>query len=273
MKLRFASISLVLGLLAGCGGGGGGGGPTQPQPQPDPQILSISPTPVRAGEDVIIRGTNLQGNAALAPAQSSVQVIIGNRTLTPSSAGPAEVIARVPLDLMPGNHSVRITANGRSSNTISHPFSVFTVTGTYSAEGPRVFDSCNVDDDPIGTVNEFEVSLTDNRPSLGMRIGGFRFTGTIGDGGDFSGQFQQTDPSLGVTTTVTLGGNILTLSNGAQGFSGMVSIAFTGGPLPPCSVRWNVLGTRLTTTPTARVLIMDSDVNPTLSGIYRLLAR
>ncbi|MGH7544077.1 MAG: IPT/TIG domain-containing protein [Gemmatimonadota bacterium] len=240
---------LGLALAVACSGGGGNG-PAGPEEPPAPMIQSLEPNPVRAGEELIIRGSNLQA-AALESAQQSVQVLLDGQPLTPISATNTEVVVEIPIEVEPGNHTLRVrTAGGDLTNTSTLAVHVFTVTGTYVALGPQTNDTCGVDDTPIGTVEEFEVSLTDNRPTLNIRVGGFRFNGSLGNGGDFQGQLQETDPGTGLVSTVSLNGNMQVADDGTAGFSAFLDLDFSGGVLPPCGIDWTLLGARVTTTPT-----------------------
>jgi hypothetical protein len=246
--VRFVWLPVALALACG---GSGGGGPTEPEEPPAPTIQSLDPNPVRAGEDLIIRGSNLQAANALQPAQQGVQVLIDGRTLSPTSVTNTEVVVELPLDIEPGNHTVRVrNAAGVLTNTSTLEVHVFTVTGTYRALGPQTDDTCGVDDTPIGTVEEFEISLTDNRPTLSIRVGGFRFNGSLGNGGDFQGQLQEVDPGTGLVSTVSLNGNMIVGDDGAAGFTAFLDLDFSSPIFPPCGVDWTLIGARQTTVAT-----------------------
>lgn len=260
---------LAVPLAFACGGGSGS--PTDLE-EPVPAIQSLDPNPARAGEELIIRGSNLQTPAgSLQPAQG-IEVLLDGRVLTPSSATDSEIVVTLPLDITPGSHTLRVrTGAGELTNTVPFQVHIFTVTGTYRAEGPRSSDTCLIDGTPIGTVEDFEVSLTDNRPTLSMRVGAFRFNGTLGNGGDFTGQLQQMDPGTGLVSTVSLNGNMIAPQDDIAGFTAFLRLSFSGGVLTPCGVTWTLVGARFTNVATAisPASISTADRRQALQGLHR----
>lgn len=268
---RFLSTVTVLMSLVSCGGGNGGS-PTEPDPAPE--ILSLQPNPVRAGEDLIISGQNLQPSVGVLPAQQGVTVLLGNRTLTPVSASSTEVVVEIPLDVAPGNHTLRVRAGNRDSGSRQLQVNIFTVTGTYAASGPQITDTCEVDDTPIGGIDNFQIAFTDNRPTLVIRIGAADpITGTLGEAGDFSGQNSEViNPDTGLTATDEISGSMQARQGPNAGFTATFSLSFSGGVLPACTIRWTLDGNRITTVPTDKGSVEGLSTPARSAGEYiRLL--
>jgi hypothetical protein len=127
---------------------------------------------------------------------------------------------------------------------------IFTVTGTYAAQGPVVINSCGIGD-PVGNTVIREIAMTDSRPTLTGRVGLIPLQGTLTSGGGFN--MSQTSTSSGITTVVRVEGSMIATPQGNVGFSGRATISFSGGVLPPCSIAEDLIGARFTTVATSRV--------------------
>jgi hypothetical protein len=226
-----------------------------------PAITSVSPSSVRAGDILIIRGQNFTALRTLQLSGNTPQVLIDGVTLGATSVTATELQVAVPLDLTPGNHTLRIQLDSDVSNTLNFTSEIFTATGTYGAEGPVTLNSCGFSDFPIGSRHTFEVSMTDNRPTLNARIGGITgFFGTLTPGGSFN--VSQTEG----TVTSSFSGNLLGAPGGVVGFSALIEVR--SNPLA-CSVIFDVIGARLSTVPTSRRVLdrtLHGDARQDLSG-------
>lgn len=224
---------------------GGGGGPSAPETPPTPQINSVSPNPVRAGETLIISGQNLRALQGVNLSQGEgVEVLLDGLVIAPISTSDAEVQVRLPIETTPGNHTVRIRAGSRTSNSFPFSSEIFTATGTYLAQGPVSLNSC-LDfglGEPVGTVQTFEVVITDDRPNATGRIGTIPHSGSL----SASGSFNMSHTEGTVTSRVE--GNLLA-AEGEAGFSGRVTLQSNA---LICSEITQVTGLRITTTPTAK---------------------
>lgn len=215
-----------------------------------PRISSINPNPVRAGEEVTISGLNFL-SAALSPAQAGIEVLLDSRILSPRTSTNSEIVVRIPADVIPGSHPIRVRNGTRESRSIQLRVRIFIVTGAYQTSGPKTTDSCLIDDEPIGTVSNFEVSMTDSLPTLSIRIGTSRLNGSLDGEGNFRGQLDEFDPETGSTSTLSITGSMQTLQDGAAGFTGIIGLSLRGGGLGPCNVTWAVVARRITATPLA----------------------
>ncbi|MGH7571549.1 MAG: hypothetical protein ACREMK_06865 [Gemmatimonadota bacterium] len=245
MKKKNSLLLLcLLWLLPACSGGGGG--PSAPETPPSPQLNSVSPNPVRAGEALILSGQNLLAFRGMNLAQvQAIEVLLDGRVISPISTSDTEVQIRLPLETTPGNHTVAIRAGGRTSNSLPFGSEIFTATGTYVAQGPVSLNSC-LDfglGDPVGTVQTFEIVISDDRPNATGRIGAIPLSGTL----SASGSFNMSRTEEGITSRVE--GNLLAVEQDA-GFSGRV--ALESNDVIICSIITQVTGLRITTTPTAK---------------------
>jgi hypothetical protein len=161
----------------------------------------------------------------------------------PLSGTSTEIQVRVPIQVTPGNHVLRVQVDTELSNSVSFQVEIFTVTGTYVAQGPIVLNSCYIGD-PVGTVNTFEIAMTDSRPTLTGRIGAIPLQGTMSSGGSFNISDIEGD------ITERLEGNMIATPQGDVGFSARST---TSSSFLACSIVWDIIGVRFTTVATSRV--------------------
>ncbi len=254
MKKNSLLLLCLLWLLPACSGGGGG--PSAPETPPNPQLNSVSPNPVRAGETLIISGQNLRALQGMNLAQvQTIEVLLDGLVISPISTSDTEIQVRVPLETTPGNHTVAIRSGGRTSNSLPFGSEIFTATGTYVAQGPVSLNSC-LDfgiGEPVGTVETFEVVISDDRPKATGRIGAIPLSGTL----SASGSFNMFQTEQGITSRVE--GNLLA-AEGEAGFSGRVTLE--SNDVIICSIIRQVTGLRITTTPTAKAPSADLSGDP-----------
>lgn len=218
---------------------------------PLPVIGSISPNPVRAGEILIISGQNLRGSVGVNLSQATV-VLIDGVVVPPISETSSEIQVRVPIQVIPGNHVIRVQVGTEVSNSIPFEVHIFTVTGTYVAQGLVIINSCLDFDigDPVGTAETREIAMTDSRPTLTGRIGATAVQGTLTSGGAFNMSHTEVVPGAG-TITSRVEGSMLATPQGSVGFSGRVSLSASGALV--CSYIIDLIGARVSTVATSRV--------------------
>ena len=92
----------------------------------------------------------------------------------------------------------------------------------------------------------------------------------LGNGGDFQGQLQETDPGTGLVTTVSLSGNMQIVDDGTAGFTAFLDLDFSSSVLPPCGIDWTLVGARVTTTPTDIGLPFAVDLGSSSAVLHSL---
>jgi hypothetical protein len=181
-------------------------------------------------------------------------VLIDGVAVTPLSVTNTEIQVQVPINVTPGNHVLRVQVDAEFSNSVPFQVEIFTVTGTYIAQGPVVLNSC-LDfgvGDPVGTPETFELAMTDSRPTLTGRIGAIPLQGTLTSGGSFN--MSRTEEN--VTTRVE--GSMIATPQGAVGFSGRTTLSSSG--VLVCSIVTDLIGARVSTIPTSRVPSLTKNV-------------
>lgn len=215
-----------------------------------PVVSTVSPNPVRAGGTLIISGQNLRASQG---AQTGTALIDGV-AVTPLSSTNTEIQVQVPINVTPGNHVLRVQVNGEFSNSVPFQVEIFTVTGTYAAQGPVTINSCGDPFDPVDTVVTLEIAMTDGRPALTGRVGASPLQGTMTSGGSFEMSRSEV-VSSGATFINRLTGSMLATPQGNVGFSGIFTFSSSGipGVVFPCSWVVQLIGARFTTVATSRV--------------------
>lgn len=220
---------------------------------PAPVVSSVTPNPVRAGGTLIITGQSLRASQGLVLSQT-VMVLIDGVAITPVSSTNTEIQVQVPINVTPGNHVLRVQVDGEFSNSVPFQVEIFTVTGTYAAQGPVTINSCGDPFDPVNTVVTLEIAMTDGRPALTGRVGAAPLQGTMTSGGSFEMSRSQV-VSGGAVFTDRLTGSMLATPQGNVGFSGIFTFSSTGipGVVLPCSWVVQLIGARFTTVATSRL--------------------
>lgn len=207
LALRGIALTVVLIAAAACGGDDGGG-PTAPEVPSITEIGGLESGSIRAGELVVIRGTNLlaiRRSVSLAGAPTEVQVLLDGTPLQPESVTDTEIRFRIPLELAPGSHTLAVRIGGQTSNTITFNVEVFTASGLYRGEARLTFDNCEVVGVPVGAVRPIDTVVIDARPAITMRRGELApMTGTLAPDGSFTASFTETREEQGAQLRIEL---------------------------------------------------------------------
>ena len=176
--------------------------------QPAPVVTSISPTTPRAGDTLVIRGSNftvataaLSRNTAFNLNDTATpQVLIDAKVVQVSSFTSNQIGVALGIDLPVGNHSLVVSAGGVNSAQSTFTSQIFNATGSWSGPVQITANTCGAGA-PVGTTVGVPFSVGDQIPILGALFNGQKLNGTITP----AGRATATGTTGSVTTFLDVG--------------------------------------------------------------------